>query len=233
MFRVFVVFESLAQIMICCEKLLFHDVKSINCTIMKTTIIYLIIALFSLGSFSELNAQYYKDRNDYHVSNAKKGLNLGADMNFGQDFYARNFHIGYGITDKFDSDRRAYWQIGADVNWTNYSIFNNYGFSYFNVSDTYTTTSVSFPFYLGYEVRRSMFSGLNVYAGPVYDFIITSRLNGQSFYEIDHGQWGFTIGTKIKFLAFFNAGVALKYFPNSLFDDGGLNRTSLSFSVGF
>ena len=200
---------------------------------MKTTFKFLFIVILSFSCFSELQAQYFKNNRDYKVSHAKKSWSLGADLNFGQDFYSRDFHIGYGISDRFDGNRKAYWKIGADINWTNYVLFDNYGFSYFNNSSTYSTTSVSFPFYLGYDVRKTMFTGLNLYAGPVYDFILFSRLNGQSYYDIDQGQWGFTVGTKLKFLAFFNAGVALKYYPNSLFNDGGLNRTSLSFSVGF
>ena len=206
---------------------------------MKATYIYLIIFLLFVGNFSNLQAQFYKDSHNqkdsrYHKkSNIKKGLNLGFDLNFGENFYSNNFHIGYSISDKFDGNKKAYWQIGADVNWSKYSIFDSYGFSYFNHPSKYRTTSISFPMILGYQVRRSFFSRIKIYAGPVYDFIITSRLDNAPYYDIDRGQWGFTVGTKLRFLALLNAGIAYKYYPNSLFNNGDFNRSSISFSLGF
>lgn len=208
------------------------DVKC-KCNDMKTTLSYLLIVLFSVGSFLNINAQSNASKHDSKddnfldkISSAKKGFNMGGDANFGQDFSGSNFHVGYRITDKFEGNKKAYWTIGADLNWSKYSLYDN-------SASSLSTTSISFPFIVGYTVKKTFFTGLSFYTGPIYDFIITSRLDRQSYYDIDRGQLAFTVGAKLKFLAIFNTGVAVKLYPTSLFKDGSLNRTSLSFTVGF
>lgn len=194
---------------------------------MKTPIIHLFIAIFLIGGFTKLHAERYP------VNNTKKGLSVGYDVNFGVNFYSNDFHVGYKLTDKFDSDRRASWQIGADVNWTKYYLYDNYGFAYLDDPSIYRSASVSFPIILGYEINRSMLSGTKVYAGAVYDLILFSNLDNDPYYNIDYGQWAFTVGTKMKVLGLLDAGVAFKYYPNSLFENGDLNRSAISFSIGF
>lgn len=192
---------------------------------MKNSIIYLIIIAFVVGSLTQIQAKNTLKRQ------LRKNFNIGYDLNFGNDFHSRNFHIGTGYSDKFPENKKAYWQIGGDINWNRYVLYDKYDEAFYDHNSTLKTTSLSFPFVLGYEVKRTMFTGLKVYAGPVYEMIFTSRLNGNPYSDINHGQLGFTVGTKIRFLVFVNARIAYNFFPYSFFSNGDLNRSALNLSI--
>ncbi len=193
---------------------------------MKKIVIFLIIIAFTVGSLTNIHARNTLKRQ------LRKNFSIGYDLNFGNDFYSRNFHIGTGYSEKFSDNPKAYWQVGGDINWNRYVLYDKYDDAFYDHNSLLRTTSLSFPFVLGYNVKRTMFTGLKVYAGPVYEMIFTSRLNGDPYYDINHGQLGFTVGTKIRFLVFFNARIAYNFYPYGLFSNGDLNRSALNLSIG-
>lgn len=193
---------------------------------MKNRVIWLIIIAFSVSSLTLIQA-----RNKFKRQ-LRKNFSIGYDLNFGNDFYSRNFHIGTGFSQKFPDNKKVYWQIGGDINWNNYVLYDKYDVAFYNHNSLLRTTSLSFPLVLGYEVKRKIFSGLKIYAGPVYEMIFFSRLNGVPYSDINHGQLCFTVGSKIRFLAFFNARIAYNFYPYGLFSNGDLNRSSLNLSIG-
>lgn len=174
--------------------------------------------------------------NVYSKSSLEKQLwrnaNLGWDINQTNDYYSNVFHIGTGISDKFDTDNRAFWQIGVDLNWSKYVLYADGNYSYFDRNALLRTQSLSFPFVLGYDLKQSFFSGMKIYTGPVYEMILTSNLDGRPTADLKPGQWGWTIGTKIRFLGFISAKVAYNYYSTGLFWNGDMNRSALSLSIG-
>lgn len=193
---------------------------------MKTKFFMPIIALLFVSSSATVQARSSLEKQLW------KNANLGWDVNQTNDYYSRNFHIGTAISDKFDTDPRAYWEIGVNLNWSRYLLYADGDLSYFNRSSLLRTQSLSFPFVMGYNVKRTFFSGMKLYTGPVYEMIFSSRLDGNPFYDLKPGQWGWTVGTKVRFFAIFSAQLAYNYYPTGLFYDGTMNRSALSLSVG-
>jgi hypothetical protein len=161
-----------------------------------------------------------------------KNANLGWDVNQTNDYYSNNFHIGTGISDRFDADNHAFWQIGVDLNWSKYVLYADGNYSYFNRNSLLRTQSLTFPIVLGYDLRQSFFSGMNIYTGPVYEMVLSANLDGRPNYDLKPGQWGWTVGTKIRFLGFLSAKIAYNYYSTGLFWNGDMNRSALSLSIG-
>jgi len=162
-----------------------------------------------------------------------KNFNLGWDVNSNHDYRWSNFHIGTAYGRKFESDSKAAWQIGADLNWSKYTLFSDGIYSLGTNNNILRTRSLSFPLIASYDISKTFFHGLKVYTGPTYEMIFSSTLNRNDYSKIRFGQFGWTVGTKIRFLAIFSARLAYNYYPTPLFNNGNLNRSNVSFSFGF
>jgi len=162
-----------------------------------------------------------------------RNIHLGWDINRSDDYRWRNIALGTAYGQKFEFDRKASWQIGVDYNWSKYTIYSDGNYAIGTTNATLRTQSLSFPLTAEYIVYKSFFTGIKVYTGPVYELILSSNWNVNNFPGLRNSQLGWTVGTKIRFLAIFSTRIAYNFYPTGLFDDGGMNRSAVSFSLGF
>jgi len=162
-----------------------------------------------------------------------KNIHLGWDINRTDDYRWSNISLGTAYGQKFDFDSLASWKIGIDYNWSKYTLYSDGNYAIGNTNGVLRTQSVSFPLIAEYNVYKSFFTGVKVYTGPVYELILSSNWNVNNFPGLRNSQLGWTVGTKIRFLAIFSTRIAYNYYSTALFDNGGLNRSSVNFSLGF
>jgi len=203
------------------------DAKQIIPLKMNKKIIVLLIAALTLSYSGQVQA---KNAVGWQLV---KNINIGWDVNRTNDYRWSNFRVGTAYGKKFEAIPKLSWQIGANLNWSKYKIYSDGAFSLSNNDAILRTRSLSFPFIVGYDIKKTFFHGVKVYTGPNYELIFSSALNGSPYSDIRAGQWGWTVGTKIRFLAIFSAKLALNYYPTGLFYNGDMNRSSVSFSLGF
>jgi hypothetical protein len=194
---------------------------------MTKKIVFILFSVFLLSLNSEIKAEDDFGKQFFH------NFNLGWDFKHHQDYRMSNFYIGTAYGHKFDLVPKASWQVGANFNWGKYTIYSDGMYAMGSSNYILRTKSLSFPFTVSYDVSKTFFHGMKVYTGPVYELILSSTLNRNNYSALNYSQWGWTVGTKIRFLAIFNARLAYNYYPTSLFSNGNLNRSAISFSVGF
>lgn len=191
---------------------------------MKKLVVLLFIVV---GSMVHVQAENYFGKqliNNFHV---------GWDVNRTDNYRWRNFNIGTGYGNKFGNDPRASWQLSVDFNWSKYTLYSDGDFAIGNSDALLRTKSLSFPLVVSYEVYKSFFNGIKVYTGPVYEVILSSTLDKVPFYDYRPSQWGWTVGTRIRFLIIFSARIAYNFYPTALLYNGEMNRSAVSFSLGF
>lgn len=163
----------------------------------------------------------------------KRNFNIGWEVNRTSNYRWSDFHIGTAYGQKFDFDPKASWQLGLNYNWNKYTLYS-YGI---HANDYYNSKlrnqSFSIPLIANYQLRKSFFSGLSVYTGPMAELILFSTLDRDPFYNYNPLQIGWTVGTRIRILAVVNAKLGYVFYPTPLFNDGTFNRSAFSFSLGF
>ncbi|MFZ4724252.1 MAG: hypothetical protein ACOYMD_02285 [Paludibacter sp.] len=191
----------------------------------KNWILVSIILLIACYQYAEAEVTFR--------SQMYKNFNLGWDINKTDDYRWSNFSIGTAYGEKLITNPLVSWQIGLNYNWSKYTLYadGEYALSFNN--EYLRTQSITIPATFEYKIFRSFFTGVKVYTGPVYELILTSKINGNHFPNLRNSQFGWTLGTKIRFLAIFNTKIAYNYYPTGLFNDGALNRSAISFSLGF
>ncbi len=162
-----------------------------------------------------------------------KNINIGWDVKRTSDYRWSDFHIGTAYGQKFDFDSNASWQVGLNYNWNKYTLFRDGNLALSTTNSILRTQSFTVPLIASYRVYKSFFTGVNVYTGPVAELILSSTLDRAPYYDYNALQLGWTIGTKVRFLAIFSAKLAYNFYPTPLFRDGTFNRSAVSFSVGF
>jgi hypothetical protein len=160
-------------------------------------------------------------------------INLNWDVNRTDDYRWRNFSLGTAYGKRFEANPLASWQLGMNYNWSKYTLYSNGNYSRGINNSTLRTQSLSFPLTFEYKVYKSFFTGIKLYTGPVYELILSSEMDDNDFSGIKNSQLGWTVGTKVRFLAIFSTRLAYTFYPTGLFIDGGLNRSAVSFSLGF
>lgn len=163
----------------------------------------------------------------------KNNLRIGWDVNRTDDYRWRNFNLGIGFGKRITHDPRASVQLGVDMNWSKYTLYADGDFAFGSRDAILTTRSLSFPLLFNYDIYRSFFTGMRVYTGPVYEYIFTASLNKTPFNDYRPSQWGWTVGTRVKFLAVLSGRLAYNFYPTALFSNGEMNRSAVSFSIGF
>jgi len=162
-----------------------------------------------------------------------KNTHISWDVYRTDDYRWRNLAIGTGYGENFDFDEKAYWLVGLDYNWGKYSLYSDGAFAMGEDKAILKTRSLSIPVVAGYQVYKKFTRSMKVYTGPVFELILNSKLDGYRFDEIQNAQFGWTVGTKFRFLIIFGAQVAYSYYPTALFTNGDLQRNAFSFSLGF
>lgn len=162
-----------------------------------------------------------------------KNINLSWDVNRTDDYRWRNISLGTAYGKKFESNPLTSWQLGINYNWSKYTLYSDGDYAMGSSNSILKTKSLSFPLTLEYQVYKSFFTGVKLYTGPIYELILSSKLDGNDFSGLNRSQFGWTVGTKVRFFAIFSTRLAYDFYPTGLFIDGGLNRSAVSFSLGF
>lgn len=191
-----------------------------------------IICLF-LISFFVYNISAANEKKISVQKELFNNINLGWDVKRTSDYRWRNFHIGTAYGEKFDFNPKYSWQVGMNFNWNRYTLYNNGDVALSSHNSILRNQSISFPIIMNYQLYKTFFTGLNLYSGPVVEIVFPSTLDRVDFENYNPLQMGWTIGTKLKFLAIFSAKLAYNYYPTSLLTDKIFNRSAVSFSIGF
>lgn len=162
-----------------------------------------------------------------------RNFNLGWDVYRTQDYRWRNIFVGSGYYHHFEAVPKAYIYGGLNINWSKYTLYSNGDFGMGGSNATLKTTSFSVPLYAGYQVFKTRGFGLNLYTGPSFEMILSSKLDGYSFDKINRFQTGWTMGSTLQFLYLFRARVAYSYYPTSLLSDHNMPRSAFTLSLGF
>jgi hypothetical protein len=162
-----------------------------------------------------------------------KNFHLSWDISRTDDYRWRNFSLGSGYGLDFGTNNQAYWLVGMDFNWSKYTLYSDGVYSMGADNVRLKTTSLSFPAVVGYRVYEKWSGNMKVYTGPVLETILSSYWDGRPYDEVQNMQLGWTVGTKIRFWLIFSARLAYSYYPTGLFRNGDLNRSNVTFSLGF
>jgi len=194
---------------------------------MLKKVLYLILTLLTISS-----TLHAKEKPSF-CSNLWKNTHISWDVYKTDDYRWRNFSIGTGYSENFEFDQKVYWLVGLDYNWGKYSLYSDGRYAMGNGKAILKTQSLSIPVVAGYQVYRKLSRSMKVYTGPVLELILSSKLDGYKYDEIQNAQFGWTVGTKFRFLFIFGAQVAYSYYPTPLFTNGDLQRNAFCFSLGF
>lgn len=163
-----------------------------------------------------------------------KNAHIGINVYNTQDYRWRNFMLGTSYGESIKAIPNAYWSAGLNVNFNKYTIYGNGNFALTNYNNsTLKTTSMSLPLLAGYEVFRTKGFGMNLYTGPVMELVLSSKLDGHTYDEINRFHAGWTIGSSFRFLYLFSFNVSYIHYPISVFSNGNLNRSAIQFAFGF
>ncbi len=162
-----------------------------------------------------------------------KNININWDINRTDDYRWSNFSLGTAYGKKFESNQLTSWQLGMNYNWSKYTLYSDGNYTRGSSNSILRTQSLTFPLTFEYKVYKSFFTGLKLYTGPVYELILSSEMDNNDFFDLKYSQLGWTVGTKVRFLAIFSSRLAYTYYPTGLFVNGNLNRSAVSFSLGF
>jgi len=193
----------------------------------KTIILTLILLIFTIPSSLQAKEKPTISRQLW------KNAHLSWDVYRTDDYRWRNIAIGTGYGDNFDFDNKAYWLVGLDYNWGKYTLYSDGAYAMGVDNAILRTKSLSIPVVAGYQVYKKLSRSMKIYTGPVLELILSSKLDGHNYDEIQNTQLGWTVGTKFRFLFIFGAHVAYSYYPTALFTNGDLQRNAISFSLGF
>lgn len=163
-----------------------------------------------------------------------QNTNIGINVYHTNDFRWRNFMIGTGYGQPISFIPKTYWNARINLNFNKYTIYGSgrYALTPYGNS-TLKTTSISLPILAGYELFQTEGFGVNLYTGPVTEFVITSKLDGHNYDKINRFHAGWTVGSSFNFLYLFRFNVSYIYYPISLFNTGNLTRSAFQFSFGF
>jgi len=190
--------------------------------------ILILLTIFSIITISEkMQAEQSVEKQ------LVKNINIGWDVNSTNNYRWSDFHIGTAYGKKFETNSKLSWQVGVNYNWNKYTLFANGNYAQGNYNATYRNQSLSIPCIVSYEVYKTFFTGVKLCTGPVYEMIFTSTMDRIPFYNYNPAQFGWTVGTKIRFLAIFNTKIAYNFYPTPIFRDGTFERSALSVSIGF
>lgn len=213
----------------------------------KIVIVICCIVLFGEGFSQDVKSSFGKQM--------WKNLHLKWDTDNADDYKWRNIALGTGYGRTFDELRKelkkdygenykflkkAYWYVGADLNWGKYTLYKSRLYNQNPLQDIIIkTTSFSVPAYLGYHLKQSTLLGYDwkVYTGPVFEYIFSAKQDGFQLpvngLDANPLQFGWTIGTGVRFLYILGFNVAYSYYPTPVLNNGNLIRSSVNFSLGF
>lgn len=184
--------------------------------------------------FTVISVSWAESKNNGVGKQLFKNINIGWDVKRTSDYRWSDFHLGTAYGEKFDFDSKASWQIGLNYNWNKYTLFRDGNLAFSTTTNSILRNqSFTVPLIASYRVYKSFFTGVNVYTGPVAELILTSSLDRAPYYDYNALQLGWTVGTKVRFLAIFSAKLAYTFYPTPLFRNGTFNRSAVGFSLGF
>ncbi len=187
----------------------------------------ILISLFVLTVSFTVSAQ-----NDFSRQ-LWRNFHLGWDVYKTNDYRWRNTFVGTAYTQSFEALPKAYWYVGGRINWNKYTLYPDGRYPIGGNNAVLKTSSLSLPTQLGYQLFNEKGFGMNVFTGPTFEFLFTSKLDGYQYNKVNYFQSGWTVGSSLRFLHIFGARVYYSYYPTSLLTDFAMPRQSFSFSLGF
>jgi hypothetical protein len=174
---------------------------------------------------------------NYFAKQLIGNINFGWTVDKTPDYRWRNIFFGTAYQQSFRFDEKMYWKVGAHVNFSKYTIYKDGKYDIFGQGmlrdRSFNTSSLTIPAYVGYNVYRiGEYVDFTVFGGAVFEIMTSASLDGKAFNEIKRGQWGLTVGTKIRFFNVLSTNLSYVYYPTGLLKNGQLNRSAINFSVG-
>ena len=142
-------------------------------------------------------------------------------------------YVGTAYDQNFQFDKKCFWKIGLNLNWSKYSLYYKGIYQQSIVNNELRTFSISSPMYFGYEVFSSKPVTVNLFTGPEYELILTSSMDGESFSGINNFQIALTAGVDFRIYSLFGLRLAYSYYPTPLLSSGVLYRSAFNISIGF
>ena len=189
--------------------------------------------LIFISALLIMSGLVFSQDNDY-LKQLRKNANIGWDSHKNENYRWRNFSIGTAITGEIEAIPKTSWRLGMNINWSKYTLYRN-GF-YSQMPDKHTvirTNSFSFPAYAVYEISDKQPYTMNLYTGPVYELIYHTNLQTPIYDGISPSQLGWTFGTNVRLWRIIGVRLAYTSYASGLFNNGNLNRSAVSFSIGF
>ncbi|VBB43514.1 exported hypothetical protein [uncultured Paludibacter sp.] len=164
-----------------------------------------------------------------------KNAHLSWDVDNGDGYKWSNFAIGTGLARNFEFDKKSYWYLMGDLNWSKYTLYPDGQYAMGANKAYFRTFSFSIPAYVGYNVYQSSLRafGVKVYTGPIFETIFSGKLDGYTYKEYNPIQFGWTVGTGVKLFYLFGFNLAYRYYPTPVLTNGNLVRNSINFTFGF
>ena len=164
-----------------------------------------------------------------------KNAHVDFEVNKTNDYRWRNFAIGTGYGEAFQSNQDLSWQVDLNYNWGKYTFYDTGRYDLINRKTIVKTGSLTVPAIFEYKVYKSFYTGVNVFTGPVYEVILSAKADndGVSFNDIAHSNFAWTFGGRVRFLAVFSLRVSYNYYPTGFFMNGDMNRSAVKVSLGF
>ena len=156
-------------------------------------------------------------------------------INKTENYRWNNFSLGTGYGRVFETEPKLSWQIGLDYNRSRYHFFHPSAYSLIRNRVQAESSSISIPVSLEYDLYQQLYSGVKLFTGPVYEFIlhVSTDRNSLTPEDFARNQFGWMLGSKIQLLGFFSLRLSYEYYPTGLFRDGQLNRSAILISLGF
>lgn len=195
---------------------------------LKETFIFFV--LFAFCQTSALAQK--KDDRDFEKQ-LLKNLNIDWSIYKTDDYRWRNFGFGSGYSGGFEFEEDLSWKIGLNLNWSKYTLYNNNAYEFLIRKSEMKLTTISIPATIEYQVYKSFFTGFNLYTGPVFEQVLFTKSEAITAGEINHAQFGWTLGARLRFLALFSFRVSYDHYFTGLFVNGDLNRSAVRLSLGF
>jgi hypothetical protein len=166
-----------------------------------------------------------------------RNINFGWTVDKTPDYRWRNIFFGTAYQQSFRFNEKVYWRVGANVNFSKYTIYKDGKYDIFETGmlrdRSFNTSSLTIPAHIGYNIYRiGEYIDFTVFGGTIFEIMTSASLDGKAFNHIKRGQWGLTVGTKIRFFNMLSTNLSYVYYPTGLLKNEQLNRSAINFSFG-
>jgi len=199
---------------------------------MKKNIIFVLVLCLSTAAFAQ---EAETGKRNFDARQLWKNAHLNFSVFKTPDYRWLDLGGGTALGNNFAFENRLSWKAGLDLNWNRYTLYNTGTYTLLPTGRDFLLSmwSLSVPVTVNYEIYKNLFTGINLYTGPVYEQILT--VQGDNLFEghVSRAQFGWTAGTRVRFFAIFSLRISYDHYFTGLFTNGELNRSAIRISLGF